>query len=87
MGVFEELFAELDVNNDGMLSLSELKVGLRLSSLDEAEQLFSLIDDNSDRRISCEEFIAFVSDPSSEFFIQLSLLQQVEPHSSEHDQS
>jgi Ca2+-binding EF-hand superfamily protein len=85
MGVFEELFAELDVNNDGMLSLSELKVGLRLSSLDEAEQLFSLIDDNSDRRITCEEFVAFVSDPSSEFFTQISNMQTFEPKRSEQE--
>ena len=67
---FKQLFHEIDVNNDGMISLSELKVGLQLSSLEEAEELFAMIDDNDDRRISYNEFLAFMSDPSAEFFIQ-----------------
>ena len=66
---FKDLFHEIDVNNDGMISLSELKVGLKLSSLEEAEELFAMIDDNDDRRISYNEFLAFMSDPSAEFFI------------------
>ena len=70
MEKLKALFLEIDVNNDGMISLSELKVGLKLSSLEEAEELFAMIDDNEDRRITCDEFLAFMSDPSAEFFIQ-----------------
>ena len=75
---FKELFHEIDVNNDGMISLSELKVGLKLSSLEEAEEVFAMIDDNDDRRISYDEFLAFMSDPSAEFFIHYTAPSQSE---------
>ena len=77
----KDLFHEIDVNNDGMISLAELKVGLKLSSLEEAEELFAMIDDNQDHRISYDEFLAFMSDPSAEFFIHY----VVDSHSKDDD--
>ena len=76
---FSQLFAELDVNNDGVISAAELKpLAEKLAkekgtSKTDLQRLFDHIDANHNGEISREEFEAFLSQVRSTLSSHLSL--------------
>jgi hypothetical protein len=67
-GNVEQLFMDLDFNNDGFIRVSDLKKAYRSLSNADIETIFSYLDENGDGKVSLEEFIDIVRPPDSEYW-------------------